>query len=54
MWIVVMTPTGPEKARALGPFPTPERASAEGLNTFGPNTFGTSFPWRVMSLESAK
>jgi hypothetical protein len=37
--------------RVYGPFVTRERASGEGLNRFGPVTFGAPVTWSVYRLE---
>lgn len=36
--------------RALGPFRTAARASGEGLNRFGPLTFGCPVRWQVVTI----
>lgn len=35
---------------AYGPFRTAARASGEGLNRFGPLTFGCPVKWRVIEV----
>lgn len=48
MWILIAESfTG---IKAIGLFRTRERASGEGLNRFGPLTFGCPVKWRVIEV----
>lgn len=48
MWILVAE--NHLRSWAIGPFRTRERASGEGLNRFGPLTFGCPVKWRVLEV----
>lgn len=54
MFVLVVDPNPSRRTVAYGPFRTAARASGEGLNRFGPLTFGNPDKWRVVPLSSGE
>lgn len=54
MFILVVEDNPSRRTVAYGPFRTAARASGEGLNRFGPLTFGYPDKWKVIPIEVGK
>jgi hypothetical protein len=52
LWVLVVRESDSVK-RVIGPFGSPARASAVGLNEYGPLKFGNSYKWTVHELVAA-